>query len=71
MNSNDDVFLKQMKGVSPIKKNNRKKKEDPKINYKSRKKKYIKKTRSYNPKCQHSNKKQPVLSRKNRFKKRD
>jgi len=51
MNNNDDVFLKQMKGVSPIKKNNRIKKEDPKINYKSGKKKYIKKTRSYNPKC--------------------
>ena len=34
MNNNDDVFLKQMKGVSPIKKNNRIKKEDSKINYK-------------------------------------
>jgi hypothetical protein len=38
MNNNNDVFLKQMKGVSPIKKNNRIKKEDPKINYKSEKK---------------------------------
>ena len=38
MNNNNDFFLKQMKGVSPIKKNNRIKKEDPKINYKSEKK---------------------------------
>ena len=28
MNNNDDVFLKQMKGVSPIKKNNKIKKEE-------------------------------------------
>ena len=28
MNNSDDVFLKQMKGVNPIKKNNRIKKED-------------------------------------------
>ena len=58
MNNNNDFFLKQMKGVSPIKKNNRIKKEDPKTNYKSEKKKYSKKSRSHNPKCQHSNKKQ-------------
>ena len=38
MNNSDDVFLKQMKGVNPIKKNNRIKKEDPNTNYKSRKK---------------------------------
>jgi hypothetical protein len=37
MNNSDDVFLKQMKGVNPIKKNNRIKKEDPNTNYKSRK----------------------------------
>ena len=43
MNNNDDVFLKQMKGVSPIKKNNRIKKEDPKTNYKSGKKNVVKK----------------------------
>ena len=43
MNKNDDVFLKQMKGVNPIKKNNRIKKEDPKINYKSEKKNIVKK----------------------------
>ena len=43
MNNNDDVFLKQMKGVNPIKKNNRIKKEDPKINYKSEKKNIVKK----------------------------
>ena len=42
MNNNNDVFLKQMKGVSPIKKNNRIKKEDPKINYKFRKKNIVK-----------------------------
>ena len=42
MNNNDDFFLKQMKGVSPIKKNNRIKKEDPKINYKSEKKNIVK-----------------------------
>ena len=43
MNNNDDVFLKQMKGVNPIKKNNRIKKEDPKTNYKSGKKNKVKK----------------------------
>ena len=42
MNNNNDVFLKQMKGVSPIKKNNRIKKEDPKTNYKSEKKNIVK-----------------------------
>ena len=43
MNNNNDFFLKQMKGVSPIKKNNRIKKEDPKTNYKSGKKNIVKK----------------------------
>ena len=38
MNNNDDVFLKQMKGVNPIKKNNRIKKDDPKTSYKTEKK---------------------------------
>ena len=38
MNNSYDVFLKQMKGVSPIKKNNRIKKEDFKTIYKSGKK---------------------------------
>ena len=33
MNNNDDVFLKQMRGVSPIKKNNRVKNEEPKKNH--------------------------------------
>ncbi len=42
MNNNDDVFLKQMKGVSLIKKNNRIKKEDPKTNYKPAKKNIVK-----------------------------
>jgi DNA-nicking Smr family endonuclease len=42
MNNSDDVFLNQMKGVSPIKKNNRIKKEDPKTNYKSGKKNIVK-----------------------------
>ena len=41
MNNNDDVFLKQMRGVNPIKKKNRIKKEDPKTNYKLGKKKTI------------------------------
>ena len=49
MNNNNDVFLKQMKGVSPIKKNNRIKKEDPKINYKSRKKNIVKKQEVITP----------------------
>ena len=35
MNNNDDVFLKQMKGVRPIKKNNKVKKEETKINFKN------------------------------------
>ncbi len=46
MNKNDDIFLKQMKGVSPIKKNNRIKKEDPKTNYKSEKKNILKQKKS-------------------------
>ena len=40
MNNSDDVFLKQMRGVSPIKKNNRINKKDPKTNYKAEKKKH-------------------------------
>ena len=43
MNNNNDVFLKQMKGVNPLKKNNRIKKEEQKINYKSGKKNTVKK----------------------------
>jgi len=31
MNNNDDVFLKQIKGVNPIKKKNKNRKEKPKI----------------------------------------
>ena len=42
MNNSDDVFLKQMKGVNPIKKNNRIKKEDPKTNFKFVKKHIVK-----------------------------
>ena len=49
MNNNNDFFLKQMKGVSPIKKNNRIKKEDPKINYKSEKKNIVKKPEVITP----------------------
>ena len=49
MNNKNDVFLKQMKGVSPIKKNNRIKKEDPKINYKSEKKNIVKKPEVITP----------------------
>ena len=40
MNNSDDVFLKQMRGVNPIKKNNRIKKADPKTSYKYGKKNY-------------------------------
>ena len=39
MNNSDDVFLKQMKVVNPIKKTNRIKKENPKNNYITEKKK--------------------------------
>ena len=39
MNESDDFFLKQMKGVNPIKKNNRVKKEDLKANHTPSKKK--------------------------------
>jgi DNA-nicking Smr family endonuclease len=49
MNNNNDFFLKQMKGVSPIKKNNRIKKEDPKTNYKSEKKNIVKKPEAITP----------------------
>ena len=49
MNNNDDVFLKQMKGVSPIKKNNRIKKEDPKTNYKSGKENIVKQKKVITP----------------------
>ena len=42
MNNSDDFFLKQMKGVSPIKKNNRIKKENLKTNYKTTKKNIVK-----------------------------
>ena len=54
MNNSDDVFLKQMRGVSPIKKNNRIKKENLKTNYKPIKKKIVKqkniKTSNFNEK---------------------
>ena len=49
MNSNDDFFLKQMRGVNPIKKNNRIKKEDPKINYKFGKKNTVKQKKIMTP----------------------
>ena len=49
MSNNDDVFLKQMKGVNPIKKNNRIKKEDPKTNYKFEKKNIVKQKKSTTP----------------------
>jgi len=49
MNNSDDVFLNKMKGVSPIKKNNRIKKEDSKTNYKSLKKKIVKQQKIINP----------------------
>ena len=49
MNNNNDFFLKQMKSVSPLKKNNRIKKEDPKINYKSKKNNIAKKQEVITP----------------------
>ena len=44
MNNKDDFFLKQMKGVSPIKKNNRVKKDEPKTKYTTIKKNNTKQT---------------------------
>ena len=49
MTNKDDLFLKQMKGVSPIKKNNRIKKEVPKTNYKSGKKNIIRQKKIITP----------------------
>lgn len=49
MNNSDDVFLKQMKGVNPIKKNNRIRKEDPKTNYKPTKKNIVKQKKIMTP----------------------
>jgi DNA-nicking Smr family endonuclease len=49
MNSNDDFFLKQMKGVKPIKKNNKIKKDDPKTNHKSAKKNKVKQKKIITP----------------------
>jgi DNA-nicking Smr family endonuclease len=49
MNNSDDVFLKQMRGVNPIKKNNRIKKADPKTSYKSGKKNIIRQKKIITP----------------------
>ena len=49
MNNNNDFFLKKMKGVSPIKKNNKIKKEDRKVNYKSGKKNIVQKPEIITP----------------------
>ena len=49
MNNNDSVFLKQMKGVSPIKKNNRINKENLKTIYKPAKKNIVKKPEVITP----------------------
>jgi len=49
MNNSDDFFLKQMKGVNPIKKNNRIKKEDLKTNHKSEKKNIAKQNKIIAP----------------------
>ena len=49
MNDSDDVFLKQMKGVNPIKKNNRIQKKDPKTNYKFVKKNIVKQNKIITP----------------------
>ena len=43
MNNSDEFFLKQMKGVNPIKKNNKIEKEITKTNYKTIKKNTVKK----------------------------
>ena len=48
MNNNNDFFLKQMRGVTPIKKNNKIKKEDRKVNYKSGKKNIVQKPENSN-----------------------
>ena len=49
MNNSDDFFLKQMKGVNPIKKNNRIQKKDPKTNYKFGKKNIVKQNKIITP----------------------
>ena len=49
MNNKNDVFLKQMKGVSPIKKNNRIKKGASKTTYKSAKKNKVKQQKAIPP----------------------
>ena len=49
MNKNNNFFLKQMKGVSPLKKNNRIKKEDPKTNYKYGKKHIVEQKKIITP----------------------
>ena len=57
MNNSNDVFLKQMKGVNPIKKNKRIKKENPKTNYKSVKKNITKQKKIIKPNVSTANKK--------------
>ena len=49
MSNSDDIFLKQMKGVNPIKKNNRIKKENPETKYKSDKKNTVKQKKITTP----------------------
>ena len=49
MNNSDELFLKKMMGVKPIKKNNRIKKEESKTNYKSEKKNTIKQKKIITP----------------------
>ena len=64
MNNSDDVFLKQMKGVNPIKKNNRIKKENPKTNYKSGKKNITKQKKIITPNVSTANKKREFFLEK-------
>ena len=64
MNNSDDVFLKQMKGVNPIKKNNRIKKENPKTNYKSGKKNITKQKKIIKPNVSTANKKREFFLEK-------
>ena len=70
MNNNDDIFLKQMKGVSPIKKNNKIKKEEPKTYYKSEKKNIVKQKKVITPTVRATIKKSEFFLEKIDLKKR-
>ena len=61
MNSEDDIFLKQMRGVNPIKKNNRIKKEEPKTTYLTNKQHN---TKQHNTKQHNTNTPTPIKKTK-------